>query len=238
MSETKKGFRSRLDREAVQALKKRSLPRPVDALNLVTFAERSSYAWYGLLLAPRLLVLGVRPVWVAAHDHCVWGDKIADEIVIVRYPNHGILVDTVGGKYYELVNRFREKGVRWFEFSITERLLFDEDLRRKRWFLAAHFCPLAGEEERSMQSVLEIIKSDSRRPVYASREVGDLAIFKPLVPSDPNPAQFKQTAIFTLPEAGAGRNIRQDKLVGRLAEVTSKFSLHIYRRLKVLEALP
>ena len=77
MSGQEKSFQQRIDWEAVRRLRERGLAAPVDTLNLVSFKDKVSYFWYGLLLAPRLLVMGARPVWVAAHQECLLGDKFA-----------------------------------------------------------------------------------------------------------------------------------------------------------------
>ncbi len=77
-------FRERIDRERARELMRRELPAPIDALNLVTFADEVSYRWYGLLLLPRLAPQGARPVWVATHERSIVGSKNADEIVIVK----------------------------------------------------------------------------------------------------------------------------------------------------------
>jgi len=238
MSGSSKSFQSRLDWEAVRELKERALPQPVDALNLVTFSDEVSYRWYGILLAPRLLLLGVRPVWVATHEQCLLGDKYADEIVIIQYPNHRVLLDAVTGWYYGLVNRFRERGVQRFEFSLTERCLLETDLKRQSIFLVAHFNAREREEETSLPAIRQIVETDARRLVYASREVGTLAVFRPLLPSDPNPARYRQTAVFSIPDIESINDIPDDKLIGRLREMTKDLSLQLYRRLTNLEAMP
>jgi uncharacterized protein (DUF1330 family) len=238
MSDSSKPFLSRLDRAAVRELRERALPAPVDALNLVAFTDKANYFWYGVLIAPRLIFSGARPVWVAAHEQSLHGDRFADEIVIVFYPDHRVLVDAVASRYYGMVNRFRERGVKRFEFSITERLLPGDELKRGKLFLVAHFNPKQGDEETSLQSVREVLETADRRMVYASREVADLAIFKPMLPSDPNPARFKNTAVFSVPDVESVSGINEGQIIDRLGEATAEHSLHLYRRLSFLESLP
>ncbi|HUT52350.1 MAG TPA: hypothetical protein VM658_03065 [bacterium] len=235
MSGEVKTFRERIDRERVRELERRELPRPIDALNLVTFADEVSYRWYGLLLFPRLAPAGAWPVWVATHERSIVGPKNADEIVIVRYPNHRVIVRAIKGRYYGWVNRLREKGVRYFEFSLTERVFLDAELGRAEMFVVAQF-NLDGAEKAG--AVHEAVASDGRRLVYASREVSDVAIFSPMLPSDPNPMQYKHTAVFALSGPEAARSLDEGPMAGRIEQVTGEVSLQLYRRLPSLEALP
>ena len=237
MSNSSKSFHARIDWPAVRELEARSLPEPIDALNLVSFADEVSYRWYGLLLAPRLLVLGVRPVWVATREKVVLGEMGADEMVIIEYPNHRLLLKAVTGRYYRLVNRLREKGVRWLEFSLTKRLRITPDLKRSSRFLVAQFN--APEREKDpLIAVAEILESGPSRLVYASRELATLSVFHPMLPSDPNPPRYNQTAVFTIPEVEAPAALPDDRQISRLKEAAPGLSLQLYRRLTNWEAMP
>jgi hypothetical protein len=231
-------FRDRIDWPAALELERRALPEPVDALNLVCFADEVSYRWYGMLLAPRLLILGAWPVWVATREETLLGGEGADEIVIIRYPTHRILVRAVMGRYYALVNRLREKGVRSFEFSITERVLGGPELRRGELFLVAQYNPQHDEEERCLHGLRAVLETGARRIVYGSREVAHLAIFKPMLPSDPNRSRYANTAVFSLPDMGVLADLREQEALVRLQTITSDLSLHVYRRLPSLQAMP
>ena len=231
-------FRARIDWPAARELERRTLPEPVDALNLVCFADEMSYRWYGLLLAPRLLILGAWPVWVATHEETLLGGEGADEIVIIRYPTHRILVRAVMGRYYALVNRLRENGVRSFEFSITERLLGGPGLKPGEFLLVLHYNTSPGEEHQCLDQLRAVLETGARRLVYASREVAHLAIFKPMLPSDPNRSRCANTAVFSVPEKGALADLREQSVFVRLQTITSDLSLHVYRRLRSLQAMP
>jgi hypothetical protein len=235
---TPPSFRSRIDWQAAHELEQRALPEPVDALNLVCFADEVSYRWYGLLLAPRLLTLGAWPVWVATHEQAVLGDRGADEIVIIRYPTHRILVRAVMGRYYALVNRLREKGVRCFEFSITERVAGGPELKRGELFLVARYNAEPADEDDGRQHLRDALESGRRRLVYVSREVAHLAILQPMLPSDPNRSRHTRTAIFSLNDLGDVDDLRQHDPCARLGTMTSDLSLQIYRRLPNMQAMP
>jgi len=231
-------FSSRINQEALNQLRRRNLPKPVDALNLVHFADEISYRWYGLLLAPLVLALGGRPVWVGLYEMSLFGDKPADEIVIIRYPNHRTLLKVISSRYYSLVNGLREKGVRHMEFSLTERQTESELSREKGFCLLVHFNNPGDSEYSSLPEVQKVLEPLSMCLKYASRETATLSIFHSLESTDPNPSTYKNTAIFSFPEPVSPDNILNDDVISNLKAVTKDLSLQIYRPLRYLEAMP
>ena len=231
-------FASRIDKDAVRALKSRPLPAPIDALNLVDLGEDTSYRWYGLLLSPLVVLLGGRPVWVGVHQRSLLGEKQADEIVIVRYPNHRTLLDIMNSPYYRLVNRFRERGVRYFRFSITHRHAGEKKMGRRGLRLVAHFNSKSDTAEKAFAEVRTILERGPARLLYASREVAPLDIFRSLQPTDPNPVKYRETAIFSIEDMESAAAHVDETAQHALEAATDGVSLQIYRGLGTLEALP
>ena len=238
MKTKKTSLAARIDEQAMEALLNQGVSGPVDALNLVNFADERSYRWYGLLLAPVMLALGARPVWVAVHQQVLLGDKRADEIVIVRYPSHRTVLRIITTPYYAAVNRLRERGVRRLEFSLTTRHYGTGAIERRGAHLVAHFNPRADTGDSAFDSVRSILESDTARLVYASREAMPMDIFLRLEPSDPNPTKYKETAIFSLADVQSVID-RCDVGTRRALEgVTNGISLQVYRGLSNWEAMP
>jgi uncharacterized protein (DUF1330 family) len=230
-------FASRIDKQAVRDLKRQPLPSPIDALNLVDLGEDTSYRWYGLLLSPLVLLLGGRPVWVGVHQLSLLGEKQADEIVIVRYPNHRTLLDIMNSPYYRLVNRFRERGVRYFRFSVTHRHVGEKRMERRGLRLVAHFNSRSDTGEKALAEVRSILERDPVRLLYASREVAPLDIFRSLQPTDPNPVKYRETAIFSIDGMESAAAHVGEAARHALEAATDGVSLQIYRGLGTLEAI-
>ena len=235
---TKTSLAGRIDDQAMQALLHQSASGPVDALNLVDLADERSYRWYGLLLAPVMLSLGARPVWVGVHQRALLGDKQGDEIVIIRYPSHRLVLGIMNTRYYAAVNRIREKGVRRLEFSLTTRQGGTGAIEHGTPHLVARFNPRPDADRDPAEGVTSILGSDTVRLVYASRETMALDVFSRLEPSDPNPAKFKETAIFSFASARAGIESVDAETRQALERATSEISLQVYRGLTNWEAMP
>ena len=229
-------FASRIDKDAVHNLKKRTLPAPIDALNLVDLADKASYRWYGLLLSPLVLLLGGRPVWVGVHQRSLLGEKQADEIVIVRYPNHHTLLDIMNSTYYRFVNRFRERGVRYFQFSITYRHAGEKEMKRSGLRLVAHFNNKSDTGDETFNEVKTTLERGPARLIYASREVTPMDIFRPLEATDPNPVEYRETAIFSIEDMESVVAYVDETAQQALEAATDGISVQIYRGLGTLEA--
>lgn len=231
-------FASRIDKQAVRDLKNRVLPAPLDALNLVDLADDASYRWYGMLLSPLVLALGGRPVWVGVHQRSLLGEKQADEIVIVRYPNHRILLDIMNSPYYRFVNRFRERGIRYFRFSITHRHAGEKKMERRGLRLVAHFNGKSDTGEKAFADVRSVLERGPARLLYASREAAPLDIFRSLEPTDPHPVEYRETAIFSIEDMESAAAHVDETAQHALEAATDGVSLQIYRGLGTLEAMP
>jgi len=231
-------FASRIDKDAVRNLKNRPLPAPIDALNLVDLSSEASYRWYGLLLSPLVLLLGGWPVWAGVHQRSLLGEKQADEIVIVRYPSHRTLLNIMNSPYYRLVNRIRERGVSYLRFSITYRHAGEKTMERRGLYLVAHFNDKSDTGNETFNKVRTILEHEPVRLLYASREVAPLDIFRSLEPTDPNPVEYRETAIFSIDDVESAAAQVDENVQHALEAATDGISIQIYRGLGTLEALP
>lgn len=239
MTTSKDGsFTDRIDPEAVRELEGQQLPAPIDALNLVDLADEASYRWYGLLLAPVLIPAGAWPVWVGVHHRAIHGEPGADEIVIVRYPHLRLLLRAVTSRYYAWVNRWRERGVRYFEFSITERVFGEPRLKSDRYNLFVRYNDREDGSAAALEEIRRVLEAGPARLVYASREVGSLAIFRRSEPSDPNPAATTRTAMFAIDDLDELARFLDDEVIGTVSEITKDLSMQVYRRQSTREAMP
>jgi uncharacterized protein (DUF1330 family) len=231
-------FASRIDKDAVRNLKNRPLPAPIDALNLVDLSGEASYRWYGLLLSPLVLLLGGWPVWAGVHQRSLLGEKQADEIVIVRYPSHRTLLNIMNSPYYRLVNRLRERGVSYLRFSMTHRYAGEKRMERRGLYLVAHFNGKSDTGDEAFNEVKTILERGSVRLIYASREVVPLDIFRSLEPTDLNPVEYRETAIFSMDDMASVVAQVDAKAQRALQAATDGISLQVYRGLGTLEAMP
>ena len=231
-------FASRIDKDAVRNLKAQPLAAPIDALNLVDLSDEASYRWYGLLLSPLVLLLGGWPVWAGIHQRSLLGEKQADEIVIVRYPSHHTLLNIMNSPYYRLMNRLRERGVSYLRFSITHRYAGDKRMERRGLYLVAHFNGKNDTSEKAFDEVRTILEHRSVRLIYASREVAPLNVFRSLEPTDPNPVEYRETAIFSIEDVEPAAIQLDETARHALQTATDGISIQIYRGLGTMEALP
>jgi len=142
------------------------------------------------------------------------------------------------GKYYAMVNRLRQRGVWYFEFSLTECHWESRELSDKGLCLLVHFNSRAGSEDSASPRIKDLFENSPARLSYASREVSQLSIFRTLEPSDPNPARYQETAIFTIPEVEPIQGFLEDDVLKNLLAATGELSLQVYRPLGTLESMP
>jgi uncharacterized protein (DUF1330 family) len=225
----------KIDKQLVKELGKKNLPTPLDALNLITFDDEKSYRLYGLLASPLVLLLGGRPVWIGRYEKSVYGKKLADEIVIIRYPSHRVLLKIVCSKYYNIVNYWREKGGK-LEFSLTKQIY--GKLKPKGLCLVIHYNLRNENIDTTLKKLKTIIEENNGRLYYASYETSTLNIFKSMIPSSPNPAQYKQTAIFSYMSNRSLDIINDNELINKIQSIVHGFSIQVYRTLTTKESMP
>lgn len=225
----------KIDKQLVKELGKKDLPNPVDALNLITFDDEKSYRLYGFLASPLVLISGGRPVWVGRYEKSIYGEKLADEMVIIRYPSHRVLLKIVSSKYYNFVNHWREKGGT-LEFSLTKQIY--GKLKLKGQCFVIHYNLRNENIGTTLMNLKTIIEENNRRLYYASYETSTLNIFKSLIPSGPNPARYKQTAIFSNSNNRSLDVNNNNELINKIQSVVNDFSIQVYCTLTTKESMP
>ena len=225
----------KIDKQLVKELGKKDLPTPLDALNLITFDDEKSYRLYGLLVSPLVLALGGRPVWVGRYLKSIYGEKLADEMVIIRYPSHRVLLKIVSSKYYNFVNHWREKGGT-LDFSLTKQIYLK--IKPKGLCLVIHYNQRNENIDSTLMNLKNIIEENNGRLHYASYETGTLNIFKSSTPSDPNPTRYKQTAIFSYMSNRSLDVINNKELFSKIQSIVNDFSIQVYRTLTTKESMP
>lgn len=225
----------KIDRQLLKELGKKDLPTPLDALNLITFDDEKSYRLYGFLASPLVLILGGRPVWVGRYEKSIYGKKLADEIVIIRYPSHRVLLKIVCSKYYNFVNQWREKGGK-LEFSLTKQIY--GKLKPKGLCLVISYNLRNEDINSTLQNLKTIIEDKKSQLHYASYETSILNIFKSSTPSNPNPTRYKQTAIFRYTSNRSLDIINKQELISKIQSVINDFSIQVYRSLTTKESMP
>jgi hypothetical protein len=216
---------SRLDHAKIEKLCEQK--GPVDALNLVSLSKAASYRWYGLLLSPLVLLLGGKPIFVGKHEKTLAGETKFDELVIVRYPNLRVFINILTGRYYFLLNRIRENGVRYFEFSFTRSFRDSSELRSKGLRLVIQFNYQEGTFGNTLDKVTNILGKYPVTQLYASKKVGGIPFRGKAGPSDPNLCRYEGMVVFSIlnrEDFSAG-----EEVITELKAATKDFSLDVYR---------
>ncbi|UCC17549.1 MAG: hypothetical protein JSU58_03095 [Dehalococcoidales bacterium] len=229
-------FLSRLDRAELEKLDEDT--GPVDALNLVSFLNAVRYRWYGLLLSPMVLLRGGRQLFVGEYVRSLVGEKIFDELVIIRYPSLRTFVRIVTGRFYSLLNRLRAKSVHYFEFSFTSPLRESSELRKKGHWLIVLFNYQEGTFGNVLDKITNILGKYPVIQLYVSRKIGVIPFQGMTVFSDPNPCQYEGIVIFSILEDDQERLILEKNTVDDLRSVTIDLSVDIYRSIGISESMP
>jgi uncharacterized protein (DUF1330 family) len=229
-------FLTRLDRPALEKLCEDT--GSIDALNLVNFSNVACYRWYGLLLSPLVLLRGGRPVYVGKHEKSLYGEKTFDELVIIRYPDLRTFTSILTGRYYSLLNRLRERGVRYFEFSFTKPIRESSTLWQKGLRLVIRFNFKDGTYGNILDRLTNILGKYHVIQLYASRRIGVIPIKGTVEAADPNPGEYEGMAVFSiLKDTVDELELEKSTLIG-LEAVTTGLAIDIYRSLSVWEAMP
>ena len=189
----------RLDLRACRELYTRSLPEPVDVLNLIHFRDRESYTRYAMGVAPILALSGASVRWAGTHDATWIGRAQAEELLVVRYPSHRHFLRMIANPYYLVINRFRVRGVSRFEASFTVRDAEAPDPGRAPVLWVVHL-PTDAPRDRVAPLV-----SAGGRIVYASRATAHVELLREPQPSDPNPLSYGQVVFLEAPDESVPR---------------------------------
>lgn len=234
-----KSLIQRINQDALKKLREGNIPPPVDALNLVVLQDVKAYRLYGLLLAPQVLLMGGSIVYAGIHKKSIYGGKKADEVVIIRYPTHRTLLKIVCGKYYSWVNEWREKGVKNFEFSLTKQILGDKGIDNGGMNIFLSYNLKSGKNAEETLTALRLIFKEKNLEIsYASYETGTLSIFDSPMPSDPNPAEYKNTAVINVDDIESIDDMFDGYFFEKMNITVGKFSMQAYGSMKLSDVLP
>ena len=93
---------------------------PVDCPNFINFKRVNMYRVYSILLFPLLLAVGGRVHYVGDRVKTFYGKSPSDLWMLIRYPNHRIMMAMLFNPYYFLISFFHEKGVKDMEIAYTQ----------------------------------------------------------------------------------------------------------------------
>lgn len=116
-----KGLNRRIDRNKLENLRNAQLPEPIHAINYIEFKNARYNRLYGLLLAPYALPKGAKPTGVGLKTEDFVGKSLENEIVIMEYPNHNVLIDIFTSKFYDMINGLRERGIKGLGFAMCKK---------------------------------------------------------------------------------------------------------------------
>lgn len=210
-------------------LYRRELPSPLVVLNLIDFREREPYRWYGLFVYPAIRAVGGAVQWSGEWRHSLLGERQAEALLLVRYPNQRRFLLMVTNPYYAAINRFREKADAWFEASFTRPSGNAAQLARQRQLLVAH-CDDEGQAGR----IAALLTNAGAEQVYAVSEAAALGMFKEYEPSDPHPLRKKRALFFAPGSLGTELPVALRRELEQIPGV----SLQFYCRQKRRDALP
>lgn len=231
---SEKNIYSRIDRKAAKDLYRAKLPEPVDVLNLIDFADREQYRWYGMAITPLIYGLGGSVRWAAEWERSLLGERQAEELLIVRYPNHRRFLLMTMNPYYKAINRWRERGVARFEASFCHANEPDRVLSRERKLLVAHVN--SADPDRALERLSATLTAVGAELVYEVRETSSFSFFRRFRPYDPNPLKYKQVAFFRLGADGAAAI--DAKRMTQLSTALPDLSLQLYRQARPESLLP
>lgn len=209
---------------------RRELPQPLEVLNLIHYGDREQFLWYGLFVAPTIYGVGGGVQWAGEWQASLLGERQAEALLLVRYPNHRRFLLMVTNPYYALINRFRQNGEARFEASFTQPQGDAQALRRQRQLLVAHCA-----DEQQAGRVGQLLAKAGAEKVYAVQEVAPFEFFREFHPSDPNPLRLKQALFFRPGPLAAGLT---DALCRQLQKQAPGLSLQIYQRQSRKAMLP
>jgi len=226
------GLLNQMDLDAVKQLYRADLPVPVDVLNLIHFKDEEAYKWYGVLAMPLLKAVGAQVGWMGTHVESFLGERRAEELLVIRYPNQRRFFALALNPYYITVaNPQRLKAVRRFEASFTHSPDSLTELRRCKWVLVVHF-------HEAPEAIQKVVEKAGGQLVYQSTESSPIVISKRSHPANTNPLVFKRTALFRFEDQRSCEAAMRSGAVNHLREAGGEVSAQLYRRVPRKNALP
>jgi hypothetical protein len=120
---------------------------------------------------------------------------------------------------------------------MTHRYAGEKRIERRGLYLVAHFNSKRDAGENAFAEVRSTLERGPVRLLYASREVAPLEIFRSPQPTDPNPVEYRETAIFSIDDMESAAAHVDETAQHALEAATDGVSLQIYRGLGTLEAI-
>jgi uncharacterized protein (DUF1330 family) len=197
-------------------------------LNLIDYADRRAYRWYGVCVVPTIYGVGGSIRWGGEHHEALLGEPLAHTLLVVRYPTHRHFLLMTVNPYYALINRLRVRGVARFAASFTRVLVPDGGLRQSPWLLGVHFT--APEPEQTLTALAGDgpLRAAGCLLRYASREFATFDFLRNPAINDPNPLPYATTALFHCPDPDALCAARRD-VADQLTALGIPVA-HVYRR--------
>lgn len=226
-------MQNRIDHKKLEELRSAPIPSPIHAVNYVALRNLRYYRLYGLLLVPYAIPKGARPVWVGVHEDNLVGEAHDDEIVILEYPNHRVLLDIFTSPYYEAINGLRERGVRTLGFAICQQHGGVKKIGKGTHCVVRfnHRCDDAQEIRQLFGDIAETYGTIE----YLAHETGTLDIFNDHEATDPVAVHFKHLGILSHEMTDAGRRSAFEATMrARGFEMT----MQRFRTLGITESMP
>ncbi|MBZ0251867.1 MAG: DUF1330 domain-containing protein, partial [Candidatus Methylomirabilis sp.] len=183
-----------IDYAKMRDLWRRDLAAPVDVPNLIWMKDVGEYAKYALAVYPILRAAGGRPLWMGSLAREYAGRKAPDAFMVVRYPNQRRFLAMIANPYYRAVNRFRERGVAYFEASYCWSPEADARLADHAWLLALHFN--AEDAAHALADARAAVEKAGGAFAYSASEQATCSFLRRFRPTDPNPLAHKHLALF------------------------------------------
>jgi len=211
--------------------------RPTDVLNLIDYADRHYYRWYGALVAPTIYGVGGSLRWGGEHREALVGEPLAHTLLVVRYPTHRHFIFMTVNPYYALINRLRERGVARFAAAFTRVLVPDANLHASRWLVGAHFTAPDPSAVIDALAASPPLRAAGLALAYASVEFASFDFLRAPKPHDPNPLPFTATALFRCDDVARLRASRA-AVRAQLEQLGVPVAAHLYERLRRSEIVP
>jgi len=211
--------------------------RPTDVLNLIDYADRHYYRWYGAFVAPTIYGVGGSLRWGGEHREAIVGEALAHTLLVVRYPTHRHFVFMTVNPYYGLINRLRERGVARFAAAFTRVLVPDTSLNASRWLVGVHFTAPDPAAMIDTLATNDALRAAGLELAYASVEFAAFDFLRDPKPCDPHPLPFTATALFRCPDVERLRAARAP-LRAALDGLGVPVAAHLYERLRRSAIVP
>jgi uncharacterized protein (DUF1330 family) len=228
------GLNRRIDRNKLENLRNAPLPEPIHAVNYIEFQNARYYRLYGLLLAPYALPKGAKPIWVGLKTEDFVGKSVENEIVILEYPNHNVLIDIFTSKFYNMINGLRERGIKRLGFAMCKK-----ERGAKKIGKGNHMIIRFNRKNASRGITLRDFDRITKKYFeieYVASEYGFLDIFKEVEETDPREVEFKNISIVS----GNINNIEESMEQYQMDMKNGHYDISIqqFRSLGVAESMP